>query len=252
MSDRRSVPIVLPRVEADSCSIELREKILRDIPMFEDLSATDIASINQLFVDRGFEPGATIIREGERADRLFVVAMGIVTLSRATESGGTVLMDILTTGEYFGSIAGYGPSTYEDTAVAQSKVCALSIDSSAFRRILVEHPQVALKSIEILTDRLHLAHEMMRQLGGYPAEARIAHILLRLAGKLGVPWEGCTLIQAPLSREQLASMAGTTTETASRTVSRLQRLGAIRAGRGWIALANTPALRELAPEFNLR
>ncbi len=249
MANRRNIPIVLPHIEAESCTIGLREKILAEIPFFEALSAADVHSINQRFVDRGFEPGATIIREGESADRLLVVAMGIVKLFRTTESGGTILIDILGSGEYFGSLAGYGPDRYQDTAIARSRVCALSIDSVAFRRILGEHSSVALKAVEALSNRLHLAHEMVRQLGGYSAEARIAYVLLRLADKLGVSWQDSTLIQAPLTREELASMAGTTTETASRAVSRLQKQHIITAGRGWIALTDGEALRELAPEY---
>lgn len=249
MATRRNIPIILPKIDFESCTIGLREKILAGIPFFESLSAADVRSINLRFVDRGFEPGATIIREGEPADRFFVVALGSVKLFRSTDSGGTILLDILGSGEYFGSLAGYGPDRHEDTATAQSRVCALSIDTTAFRGILAEHPSVALRSLEVLSNRLHLAYEMVRQLGGYPAEARIAYVLLRLADKFGVSWQGNTLVQAPFTREELASMAGTTTETASRIVSRLQRQRIIIAGRGWIAVADKQMLRRLAPEY---
>jgi len=250
MAIRRSIPITLPDIDVESCTIEFREKVLAGIPFFQSLSVGNVRSINQRFIDRGFDPGSTIIREGEPAERLFVVALGIVKLFRNTDSGDTVLIDILGSGEYFGSLAGYGPSRYEDSAIARSRVCALSIDAAAFREILSEYSSVALKSVEALSNRLHLAQEMVRQLAGYSAEARIAYVLLRLADKLGTPWKGSTFIQAPLTREELASMAGTTTETASRAVSRLQKRGIITTGRGWIALTDRDALRELSPEYS--
>jgi len=250
MAVRRNIPIIIPEIEVESCTIGLREKVLAGVPFFQALSANSVRSINRRFVDRGFEPGSTIIREGDPAERLFVVALGIVKLFRTTDSGDTVLIDILGSGEYFGSLAGYGPARYEDSAIARSRVCALSIDAVAFRGILTEYSSVALKSVEALSNRLHLAQEMVRQLAGYSADARIAYVLLHLADKLGTPWKGNTLIQAPLTRDELASMAGTTTETASRAVSRMQKQGIITTGRGWIALADEDALRDLAPEYS--
>ncbi len=249
MAARRIVPIVLPQIDAASCTIELREKILRRIPLFNEIANHDLRMINRSFTDQGFRAGATIIREGEPGVRLFVVALGIVEVSRSTESGGSVVLDMLSSGEYFGTLAGFGPEHYEDTVVALSAVCALSIDTEAFRRILVDYPSVALRSVEVLSDRLHLAQEMVRQLSGYSAEERIAYVLLRLARKLGIPWRGGVLIQAPLKREHLASMAGVTTETTSRVVSRLQKAGTLTAGRGWIAVMDEPALRCLAPDY---
>lgn len=250
MSTRRTVPIVVPLIEPESCSLELRKRLLLENPLFESLAPADLAAVDRSFSEHGFEAGERIVREGEEASRLHIVVRGIVKLSRVTESGGSVLIDILTTGEYFGSIAGYGPGHYEDTATARSGVCTLSIRAVEFRAILLRHSSVALKAVETLSDRLRFAYEMVRRLGGYSAEARVAYVLLRLAGKLGVPWKGgSTLIQAPLTREELASMAATTTETASRVVSRLHKKRIVESGRGWLAVTDHDTLRMLVPDF---
>ena len=201
MPARRNAPIVVPAVDSDSCSLELRRKLLGENPLFQDLSPADLGGIPDESTERGFEPGEAIVREGDRADRLFIVACGIVELTRATESGGTVLIDVLTGGEYFGSLAGFGPREYEDTAVARSGVCVLSIGA---------------------------------------------------ADKLGFPWKsGKTLIQAPLAREELASMAATTTETARRVVNSLHKRGFVKSGRVWLALADEEALRALVPDYRI-
>ena len=247
MSSRRHSPVIPPHISHDACTPSLRRQLIRENPLFRELPEGEIDKVNEQFVDQGFEAGETILREGEAAQRLYLVALGIVKLFRSTETGDFSLIDVLSSGDYFGSLAGYGPKEYGETAVARSTVCALSVDSETFRRIIEEHPSVGLRTIDALSNRLSLAHEMVTQLRGYEAEARIAYVLLRLATKLGQQWEGNTLIRSPLSREEIASMAGTTTETCSRVLTSLRRKGVIDAGRGWVAISEWRTLKEIAP-----
>jgi CRP-like cAMP-binding protein len=85
--------------------------------------------------------------------------------------------------------------------------------------------------LEIVAERLRRAQEMIQHLSANSAEVRIAHTLLRLAGKLGSPGAGGVVIQIPLSREDLAAMTGTTPETVSRVLSRFRRAGLVESGR---------------------
>lgn len=247
MSDRRQSPVEQQEIDVEACTVDLRHRLLRETSLFSEVPPEAISAINSRFSDTGYSAGETISHEGDTAERFYIVAMGVVTMFRATEEGETVLLDVLTTGESFGSIAGFGPPYYTAGVTARSTVCALSIDGAGFRSIIAEHSSVALRTIETLSRRLNQAEEMTTQLGSAPAEARIAHILLRLAAKLGRPWNGGTLINAPLTREDLASMAGTTTETCSRMISIFRREGTISSGRSWIAVMDMGALRKRSP-----
>ena len=141
-----------------------------------------------------------------------------------TQAGKDVLLDLLTRGEFFGSLSGLGEDTYPDTAVAQTQVCILSIDKEAFVQILTRYPSVSLKVIGIMSERLRAAHERLEQLSVGTVEERIAHVLLRLGDKFGENKQGVgLLIQAPLTRDDLAAMTGATTETASRVMSQFQK-----------------------------
>jgi CRP-like cAMP-binding protein len=130
--------------------------------------------------------------------------------------------------------------------VAHAQSCVLGIDSADFQVILSRHPSVSLRLVGILAERLRLAHEQMEKLGGFSVEGRIAYTLLRLAKKFGEPRRSATLIQLPLSREDLGEMAGTTTESASRAVSRFSREGVIRTGRRWVAVIDLQRLSQAA------
>lgn len=248
MTRRRASPVTLPEVSCRICTAELRYRLLSENPLFAELSADDLEKVNARFAVSGFETGETIQREGDPARQFWIVVSGVIKLFRTTESGASVLIDFLVAGDHFGSIAGYGSEACEETVVTLSSVCALSLGVREFHSILREHPPVALRAVEVLSDRLRLAHNMVHHLGGYPARARIAYILLRLVEKLGTPWEGSTLIQAPLSREDIASMAGTATETASRVLSAFQKEGAVLTGREWVAVVDPEALEAAAPD----
>ncbi|MFA7566355.1 MAG: Crp/Fnr family transcriptional regulator [Alkalispirochaeta sp.] len=248
MKERRRSPVVPPHIEVDACTYDYRKQLIARLPLFEGLDSRAITHITDQFSESGYTDGEVILREGEPAKRFCLNALGVVTLTRTTDEGETIVLDILTSGETFGSVAGFGPPYYSENAVAGSTVCALWIDAERFRSIITEYPPVALKTIEFLSHRLRLSQELVTQLGGYSAEVRVAWVIRRLADKLGRPWEGKTLIGASFRREQIASMAGTTTETCSRIISDFRRRGVVETGREWIAVTDAEALEELIPE----
>lgn len=243
---RKKSPVEPEYMEPAMCSTDLRREILQRVPFFAMLPPDAIEQINLRFRERGFAEGEPIFYAGDPAARLYVVATGKVKLMRHTLAGQDVLLDILTAGEFFGSLSLLGNEVYPDSAIAQTTVCALSVGAEAFRAILVDYPAVALAVLDITAARLREAHEAIRQISAHSVEQRIAYTLLKLAEKLGEPREEGLLIQMPLSREDLANMAGSTTESASRIVSQFQREGLIVTGRQWIAITDQGRLRELA------
>ncbi|MEM5775991.1 MAG: Crp/Fnr family transcriptional regulator, partial [Anaerolineaceae bacterium] len=179
-------------------------------------------------------------------DRLFVVADGKMKLFQHAAGGREVLLDLLSRGEFFGTLTVLGAETYPDTAVAQTPACILSIRAGEFEEILQAHPALALKALKMMTDRLADAHERVRQLSSYPAEKRIAVTLLKLVRKFGHQQEGMLLIDVPLSRDDLAEMTGTTPETASRIISQFQTAGLLTSGRQWIGVLEIDRLEKEA------
>ena len=84
--------------------------------------------------------------------------------------------------------------------------------------------------LEAVSQRLAESQEIVKQLSAYTVEQRIASALLRLAGKLGEARGQGVLIQLPFSRQDLAAMTGSTTETVSRVMSRFAEEGWIKIG----------------------
>lgn len=246
MTPRRKSPVETESIQPQMCSVDVRHNILRHVPFFAMLSEEDIGRINQRFREQGFEAGEPIYYAGDPAARLYVVATGKVKQMRHSLTGQDVLLDILSEGDFFGSLSILGDETYPDTVLAQTGICVLSIDSEGFREILQAYPPVALEVLNITGQRLRGAQEAVHQLSAYSVEQRLAYTLLKLMDKLGEAQEVGVLIQMPLSRDDLAAMTGATTETISRIMSQFQKAGWIKSGRQWVAIRDSEALKEVA------
>jgi len=248
LKSRRKSPVNLVTTEPHQCSIELRLRILGRLPFFSGLSRKTLEGINLRFIEVGYQPGERIYTVGDPAERLYVVAEGKVKILQHTVAGRDVLLDILSTGEFFGNLTALGAAAYTDSAEAQAPACVLGIRSDSFRQILDEHSELALKALDVMAARLNAANQRVLQISSMPVEKRIAITLQKLASKLGCQKEDMLLIDVPLSRYDLAEMTSATPETVSRVMSQFQSGGIITSGRQWVGIRDPKALEDLAGE----
>ncbi len=242
---RPKSPVRLDWVDPAVCSLDYRLKIIGRLPFFKHLPADAISKINNLFHDSDVSVDERIYFEGDDAEYLYLVAMGKVKLVRNTAAGRDVLLDILHGGDYFGSLSTFGGRVHTETAIAQTDCCILKISAEDFERILSDHPDVTRKVLEAVSQRLAESQEIVKQLSAYTAEQRIASALMRLASKLGEARGQGVLIQLPFSRQDLAAMTGSTTETVSRVMSRFAEEGWVKSGRKWVTITDSKRLEEL-------
>jgi CRP-like cAMP-binding protein len=245
---RRSTPLDVEAAEPEHCTLDRRLTLLGQVPFFAGLAHADVARINLSFHDRGFEAGDPIYAAGDEANRLYVVLTGKVKVVRHTLAGQDVVMDLLGSGDFFGTLSALGDDAYPDTAYAQTGCCVISVEAADLHAIMQRYPPVALAVLEIVQERLRAAQDLVRQLSAEPVESRIAAALLRLADRMGVVEGERILIQTPLSRQDLADMVGTPIETASRVVSQFRKAGLIESGRQWIVILDRRKLAALAGE----
>jgi len=250
MARRRKSPVASDDIDPQMCDIHLRLSILKQVPFFAQLPPDEIAMINEHFREFGYVADETIYFSGDEATHLYVVASGQIKLLRHSLTGQDVLVDILSSGEFFGTLSTSEGDTFADTAQAQTSACVLSIASQDFRSLLTRYPSVALSVLDITSKRLAEAHEMLRQLSAHSVEQRIAYILLKLVDKLGEKRDVGLLIQMPLTRDDIARMSGTSTESTSRIMSQFQKDGLIQSGRQWVAIVNQEQLQQIADAEN--
>ena len=230
------------------CTLEYQLKIISRLPFFRHLSPEAILVISGLFEDRDVAAEQPIYFEGDPGDHLYLVAIGKVKLMRHAASGREVLLDILRGGEYFGNLTSINNRSYTETAVAQTDCCILQISAQNFEKVLIRYPDVTLKVLKAVGQRLEESQEIIKQLSAYTADQRVAATLIRLAKKMGEQKQAGMLIQLPFSRQDLAAMTGTTVETVSRVMSRFSAEGWISTGRKWVAINDLEHLQQIVKE----
>jgi len=219
--------------------------ILRQVPLFASLTDDQITAAADWFRAESFAPDAMIFLEGDPADRLWVVSAGQVKIVKHTSDGQENLLEVITPGEMFGG-AGLLLTVHPATAVAMTSTTTLSIEREPYLHLIRQHPDVALRIIHLLGERLQAAMKM-RALAVERVDVRLANILLKLCDKVGEPTDEGMRINLPLSRQDLADMAGTTIETAIRVMSRLRKEGlAHTQPGGYVVVLDHDRLRQLS------
>jgi CRP/FNR family transcriptional regulator len=148
-----------------------------------------------------------------------------------------------------GEAAAFNGKPYPATAQAMEPTVVASIYRDDFLRLLKQYPILAMGLIEELGRRLREAQETIKSLAVERVERRIARILLKLAAATGSSSEEGIVIELPLTRQDIAEMAGTTVETAIRTMSKFRKKGLVQTKRGQVIILEPHQLVRIAEEF---
>jgi CRP/FNR family transcriptional regulator len=201
-----------------------KSQVIKQSFIFSRLSKDELIELAYLAVERSFKAGEFIFWEGDSPDWFYIVAEGQVKALKHSSLGKEFIIAFFGPGEMFGEVAVFENKPYPASAQAVGQTRVLGIKREDFLSFLTSHPEVALRIINILGGRLREAQSRLRDFAGERVEQRLARTLLMLSSKLG-----STL---PFTRQEIADMAGTTTETAIRFMSRLRERGIIRSVRG--------------------
>jgi CRP/FNR family transcriptional regulator, cyclic AMP receptor protein len=125
---------------------------LARVPLLAALSHAQLRELAEVFREQIFEPGSTVIREGERGAR--VLAFFIVMEGAATVSRGGQQIAVLGQGEHFGEIALFNDVPRRATVTASTELRCLAISSWEFRPFVESHPEVAWRLLESMAERL--------------------------------------------------------------------------------------------------
>jgi hypothetical protein len=127
---------------------------LRRVPLFAQLSPEDLQRVAMVAAERSFDDGTTIIREGERAEELFVILDGRVVVTRREDDGTERRIRTYEAGDHIGELAVLRDRPRAATVTADGPVHTLVVDGEGLRAILRERPDAAMALLATLADRL--------------------------------------------------------------------------------------------------
>ena len=215
-----------------------RIQIIKSSSIFSSLNDDELNELAGLAVDRSLISGEFVFWDGDAPEWFYIVAEGKVKVLKHSSLGKEFIIAFFGPGEMFGEVAVFENKPYPASAQAITKTKVVGVKKGDFLSFLGNRPQVALKIINVLGGRLRDAQNRLRDFAGERVEQRLASVLLMLSVKLGT-----TL---PFTRQEIADMAGTTIETAIRTMSTLKDRGIIRSVRGKVIILDERKLRLLS------
>ena len=136
-------------------TVSLMERILllRDVPLFADLSPDDLKQIAEIAREGWYQDGDVICKEGDVGRALFIIVAGTMRIVKIIDGAEKVLA-MRAVGEFVGEMAIIDATTRFATVRAVGETRALVIDDEAFKAVLRDRPEVPLAMMRVLSQHL--------------------------------------------------------------------------------------------------
>ncbi len=168
-----------------------------------------------------YQPGECLFSEGDDADGIYEITGGMLRLYKLLPDGRRQITGFLGAGQVLG-LAPEGTHIYTAEAIAPVTVCRYA--RAALDRLLDDVPGLARRLLSVTSHELRAAQDQMLLLGRKAAGEKVASFLLLMARHQG---DGADGIFIPMARGDIADYLGLTTETVSRTFTKLKLAGVI-------------------------
>lgn len=212
---------------------------------FKNLNDETLGKLADGGAFRKLSGGATLLKQGDPSDHLFMVIEGRFKMTSLADDGGQTTLRFMNPGDIIGCAAVFHQIPYPATATAAEQSVVLSWKTTYFEKLLHESPQLTTNVLAIVGGR---AFEILQRLRGRSegAEQRIARAILKQAG----PGQGLGSKEIEVSRQDLAELSDVSLFTVSRIVSRWSREKIIAGARKKIVIINPEKLAEISSGRN--
>ncbi len=218
-------------------------ELLQRVPVFAALADDELARVAEVAVPRRFDAGEAVFREGDESSTCYIVRSGHARAVREHSDGRSITLANFGPGEIFGELAMFDDERRSATVETIEPTEAIAILAGDMRRLLREHPDIAVKLLSSLGRKLRETNERLTRQSFQTVQSRVAAVLSQLvqAARAEGVAEGDVLITS--TQAELAQLAGSSRESASRFLAVLERAGIITQGRGKLVVHDAEALR---------
>jgi len=215
---------------------KLDESLLTGLPPFSRLARPQIREILDQATSRRHDEGTEVFREGEEAERFFLLLDGYVRVIRMTPTGDQLVLRHIPPGQLIGIAKALGRTTYPATASAASEALTLSWPMRLWPTYVERYEGFATETWATLGRRMQELNDQMAELVSRAVEQRVAACVLRMVNQTGRKVEGGIEIAFPVTRANIAEMTGTTLHTVSRLLSAWEKDGIVESRRKHIVV----------------
>lgn len=206
---------------------------LNIMDVFKQVPPEGILEIESHMVEKSYLKRESIFLEDDPAESVWFVRQGHVKEVTHTADGRDIILCVAGEGGIFGASA-FDGGTYGYHSVAETDASVVSIPVLVFQAMMDRYPGLA-RAVLGQTSRLLRHSIVMRAYAHETAERRLIHVLVDMVDQYGK--------NLPLTRSEIASMAGTAVETCIRVFTRLEKAGLIASGHGNLAVRDLDGLK---------
>jgi CRP/FNR family transcriptional regulator, dissimilatory nitrate respiration regulator len=198
-------------------------EILRKASLFEGLDDAHLLELISRARRKRLDGGQTLFLEGDKALGLYMVLQGRVKVFKMSPKGREQTLMIMGPGEPVGEVAVLSGEAYPASAETLEPTETLYIPRQAFLDLVSREPEVAMRLLSALSERLRSFASLIEDLSLRDVSERLAAHLLSLAAE----GEAEQVVDLEVSKAQLSAAVGTVPETLSRAFQQLSRAGAV-------------------------
>jgi CRP-like cAMP-binding protein len=204
---------------------------LSQISMFATLPKEDLMEIDRMAPMSKLPKNMLIQTPDTFREGLYVIKEGKVRLYKINPGGKQFTLGILGKGNAFGEIDSFSLGTRDVFIETMDHTLLCSLEKKQFETFLAERPELAIKLLKLLSERLQERDAMLEQLALGDIRDRVLHLLIKLSEQFGIEEEGYHKIDLPLTHQELANMIGATRESVTVVLKELVKEDMIRTGR---------------------
>ena len=228
---------------------EEQVELLSKVDIFESLPKVEVREILDDLLQRNAEinlgVGELFYTPRQPDGKLFILKQGRVRIYKM-ESSREFTLEVVDAGTVFGEVA-FTPHALRDAyAEAMEPSILLAMDRADVERLIHGKPQVGIRIISLLSERLHYYETRLQDVTLKEVPARLASLILFLVESEGVKGVGEISIPTRYSHEHLGTMIGANREAVTRAFGRLQDEGALQIRRRLIYVDDLEALQRAA------
>ena len=212
--------------------------------VFRHLSPEELESISINRDSKFFKKGHTIYHEGNRINGSYCILKGIIKIYKTGSEGKEQIIKFATAGDIIGfrSVLSNELACTSAEVLEDSQVCYISSDTLI--SLIKTNGNFSLDIIRLACKELDEANEYLTDIAQKTVRERLAEILLKLDKTFSSDNTG--FLQITLTREDLANMVGTATESVIRLLSEFKQEKLIDLQGKKIKLLNIPSLLKIS------
>jgi CRP/FNR family transcriptional regulator, polysaccharide utilization system transcription regulator len=218
--------------------------IVRQLSSLKVLSKDELLKMSECKTSYTIKKGESIFDEGETTNGIYCIKEGVCKLSKLSSNGKDQIVKLVKPGELLGqrSVISEEPTNLSAIALEDMEVCF--IPKSEVLQFFTDNNNFSLNVMKTICADLRISDDHMVAMAQKSVKERLANTLIYLEENFGVDTDGTLHLQ--LSREELAGMIGTATESCIRILSELNKSGLIELIGKRIKIIEKTKLRRLA------